>query len=234
LVYRRSVPDDDIRGARLTYRPLFEAIPGNASSWLDIHYPRAPIPGGRVVVGITVDDHTEGGTRVGIGIPAVVGLETMAIIAEEAGIVVVSLDMVGGEVEAVPHELPIRDQCGHVVIHGKVRIAVYLPADQAQVPPTCVVRVVEIPEVERLWRGDDKEVADTRVLIHVPIGGPGEQDPIVPASTGIVILLRGGREDHSCGAVGVDMKDRHESTLGDPVVDPGSFAPLQHRLGPSV
>jgi hypothetical protein len=74
----------------------------------------------------------------------------MAVVTKESRIVVVPLDMVGGEVQAIAHVLPLGDQSRHIVVHGQVRVTVHLASHQAEVPSTSVVRVVEVSEIERL------------------------------------------------------------------------------------
>jgi hypothetical protein len=113
----------------------------------------------------------------------------MAIVAQEAGVVVVALDMVRGEVEPITHILPARDQSSYIIIHRQVGIPVDLSAHQAQIPPPGVVRIVEIPKVEGLRGRNDEVIPDPRVLIHVPVRGPGEEHTVVPPTPGIVILL---------------------------------------------
>jgi hypothetical protein len=97
----------------------------------------------------------------------------MAIVTKEPRIVVVALDMVGGEVQTVAYVLPIRDQRCHIIVHGQVRVPVHLPSDQAEIPPTGVMGVVEVPEIEGLRGGHDEKVTNAWILIYIPIGGPG-------------------------------------------------------------
>jgi hypothetical protein len=138
--------------------------------------------------------------------------------------------MVRSEVESVGCVLPIRDQGGHVVIHGQVGILVDLPANETQVPAPVIVGVLELGEVERHRRGHDEEVPHPRVVIHEPVRRSGKEDPVISPSPGIVVLLRRGWKDHPGGSVRVDVEDGHERSLRDPVIDPDAFPPAQERL----
>jgi hypothetical protein len=113
----------------------------------------------------------------------------MAVVAQEPGVVVPLTHVVRDEVEAVRYGFPIRDQLGHVVVHGDVRILVYRSADLSEVPAPVVPCVVEGTEVEGLGRGDDEEVPFSRILVHEPIGRLGKQQPVVASAPDEVILV---------------------------------------------
>jgi len=161
-------------------------------------------------------------------------LETVTVVAEEPGIVVVALHVVGSEIQTIRHVLPIRDQRSHVIVHGQIRIPVHLATHSAEVPAAGEVRVAEVPEVEGNGRGHDEEVSDARIVFHVPVGGAREKDPVISARPGVVVLLRRRRKHHPDGAVGVDVEDSDEGVFRNPVVDAGPLSPLQNGFGPPV
>ena len=80
LTRRWRVPHYDLRSTDLSFSPLLEAKVGNASPGLSVDDPCPTLPGSRVVVGITIDHHPKGSARVRIGVPAVVGLKTVAVV----------------------------------------------------------------------------------------------------------------------------------------------------------
>jgi hypothetical protein len=154
----------------------------------------------------------------------------VAIIAEETGVVVMTLHMIRGEVQAIAHVLPSGYQRPDIVVHGHVWVTVDLPPHQTQVPPTGIARIAEIPEFEGLWGSNDEEITYSRVVVYIPESGSREENSIVPPTTCVVVLLRGRGEHHPGRAVGVDVENRHKGAFGDSVVDPRSFAPLKHRF----
>jgi hypothetical protein len=158
----------------------------------------------------------------------------MAVVAEEPGIVVASLHVIGGEIEAVSDVFPIRYEGSDIVIHGQVGVPVDVLSKPAQVPPASVSGILEIPEVEGFRRGHDEEVADARVVPDVPVRGPGEENPIVPPCPCIVVLVGRGREHHSHVPVRVDVENGDEGRLGHSVVDPCPLTPLEDRFSSPV
>ena len=93
------------------------------------HDPIRPVPAGRVVVGIIVNDHPELQARVPVRIPRAVGTESMALIAEEPGILVSAPDTVGNVIQPVIHVFPIGNKSSHVIIHGDVGIRIHRATD---------------------------------------------------------------------------------------------------------
>jgi hypothetical protein len=137
---------------------------------LDVYDPGAQIPATRVEIGIAVDHHPEVGAGIPIGIPGVIRSESVAVVAEEARIIVVSVHLVFGEVQAIGDVLPVRDQGSNVVVHGQIRILVDLAARLGKIPSPRVVGVPELPKVEGFRRRHDEEVPHSRIVVHEPVG----------------------------------------------------------------
>ncbi len=114
----------------------------------------------------------------------------MAVVAEEAGIIVVTLYMVGSEVQSIIHVLPIGDQGRHVVVHGQVWVTVDLSPNLAQIPSPREAGISKTPEIEGLGGRNDEEVPHSRIVSHIPIGGFREEDPVIPPTSRIVVFLR--------------------------------------------
>jgi len=133
----------------------------------------------------------------------------VALVAHETGIVVDLPHIVGEEIEPVPLLLPVRNKGGHVVVHGHVRITVNLAPDLRKVPPGPIVRVAELGEVQRSGRRHDEEVPLSIILVDVPIRRTREEQPVVPPSPDVIVLVGGPGMDEPDRAVGVDVEDCH-------------------------
>jgi hypothetical protein len=104
----------------------------------------------RIEVRVVVDHDSEARTGVVVRIPRVIGLEPVAIVAEEPGVIVGLAHVIAREVEAVGRDVPVGDQGGHVVVHGLVRVRIDLSSHPTEVPATVVVGVREAAEVQGL------------------------------------------------------------------------------------
>jgi hypothetical protein len=149
---------------------LLEAEVGQTTPGLHVNDPSAPIPRSRVVIGIAVDHHAERSAGICVGIPAVVGLEAVAVIAQEARVIVPALHMVCTEVQPISNVFPIRNQGRHIIVHSQVGVPVDLPAYPTQVPAPSKMGVAEVPKIEGLGRSDDEEIPHPRIVLHIPIG----------------------------------------------------------------
>ena len=108
LAHWGRVPDDYMRCPWLTSGPLLEGELRRSPAWLDVYHAGPPVSGGRVEIGIVIDHDPETGAGIPVWIPPGVGLEPMTVIAEEPGIVVMTLNVVGSEVQSIADVLPIR------------------------------------------------------------------------------------------------------------------------------
>ncbi len=111
------------RRPRFSRSPLLEPEPRTCRVARAHHHDTIrAVPARGVVVGVIVDDHLEIQACVPVGIPSAVRTETVALIAQEPGILVSAPHIVGDEIEAVVHVFPIGDEPGHVIVHGDVGI----------------------------------------------------------------------------------------------------------------
>jgi hypothetical protein len=158
----------------------------------------------------------------------------VAIVAQEPGIGVSFADVIREEVQGVGHEFPVWDQARHVVVDGYVRVLVHGPADPGEVPSPLVPGIVELAEVEGLGRGDDKEIPLPRVFVHVPVGRPGEEKPVIPGGSDIVVFVGGLRIQQAGRAVRVDLEDRDVGIHGRSVVQTDALSPLEEGFVPAI
>jgi hypothetical protein len=156
----------------------------------------------------------------------------MAVVAEKPRVVIVTSHVIGGEVQSILRHLPIRNQLHHVVVHGYEWIGVELLAHCRQLPPALVEG--ERREIEGGVGGNGEVVADTRMVVHEPLRGAGENQPVVPIPPDVVLILRRSWIHHTDKTVRVDLEDGNERARGRPVVDAHTIAALEHRLVTAV
>jgi hypothetical protein len=154
----------------------------------------------------------------------------VAVVTEEPRVFETPVNVVCGEIQAVRNVLPLWDQRGHVIVHSQIGIAIHLATQIAQVPGPCMPGWSKLREIEGYRGGNDEEVAHPGIVVHIPVGGTRKEDAVVATAPGEVILPGGGGEDHPRCTIGVDLEDRDEGALGNPIVDPCSLSPLQHRF----
>lgn len=136
----------------------------------------------------------------------------MAVVAQEARIVVRLVDAVLEEVQGVAGRLPVGKDGRHVVVDGHVGVLIDRFADPPEIP-TPIVVVAEQREVEGLVRSDDEEVADAWVLPNLPASSLGEDQAIIPPADDPWIGVRVLRIDQLDATVGVDAEDRREGVV---------------------
>jgi hypothetical protein len=150
----------------------------------------------------------------------------MAVVAEEARVVVGPAHVVAEEVQGIGHVLPIRNQRRHYVVHGKVGIGVHVLPDQGQIPSPVLTGVGEARVVHGVRRGYHEEVPHARRIIDEPVGRLGKEHPVVSASSGETVLVRGRRIHEAQDTVRGDLEDGHVGVVRGPVVDPDPIAAL--------
>ena len=158
----------------------------------------------------------------------------MTVVAQESGIRVRGAYAVGYEVEAVRSVLPVGNEPRDVFVDGHEGVLVDPVPHEREIPPTLEVGVSEIREIQRPGRRHNEEVPYARAVIHVPVRRAGEQQPVIPACPGVVVLAgrAGVKQPH--GTVRVDLEDGHISAHARPVVDADPVTPLQDRIDPPV
>ncbi|MDH3272793.1 MAG: hypothetical protein OEN56_15750 [Gemmatimonadota bacterium] len=153
----------------------------------------------------------------------------MAVVAEEARVLVILTDAVFQKIERVGGVLPEGEKRGHVVVDCDVRVLVHRLGHAAQVPALLGV-VAEAGVVQRYWRCDHEEVADARVFINAPPGRVAEDEAVVATTCDEVVSVRMLREHERDPAIGINPEDRRERVCGGSVIHPDLVAWFYDRL----
>jgi hypothetical protein len=93
----------------------------------------------------------------------------MAVVAHEPGEFIVLIHAVGGEIQPIRDVLPPRNEGGHKIVHGQIRVPVGLLPHEAEVPSPVVMRVSEVGEIEGFGGSDNEEISHSRIVIHNPV-----------------------------------------------------------------
>ena len=181
-----------------------------------------------------MDDQPKRVALVAVGIPAPIRPERVAVVAEEPGILVPPIHVVLREVQGVGPRLPIRNEGGHEVVHGKIRVLIDPPADGLQIPSAAHPGVAEGREVHGPPGRHDEEVPHAGVVVDVPVGGAGEAKTVRPIPSNVVVLTGNPGVEEPDDSVGVDMEDRHIGVRRGPVVYAGPIAPVEDVPSPSL
>src|SRR5229473_2126424 len=169
------------------------------------HHAAVPVRPIGVVVRIVEHDDPEADAGVVVRVPRRVAHVRMAIIAQEAGIVVVLLHVIGRNVVvpravAVGHHAlrQVRDRHIGVPVHATVR-------DHAVIP---MVVALEPVVAEGVGRGDGEDVADAGIVIDGECVAVGlALNLVVPGAAHEVVFPGLAREQDAHAAVGIDAND---------------------------
>jgi len=153
----------------------------------------------------------------------------MAVVAEEARIIMLLVDVVFEEVECMRDDLPVGQNGGDVVVDGHVRVFVHLLPHGSQVPTATVV-VVEERKVERFGRGEHEEIPDARIVPHAPARCVGEKQAVVTPPANRRVHAGVLREDQMDPPVGVDPEDRAVAVHVRPIIHADVLALLHDRF----
>ena len=156
----------------------------------------------------------------------------MAVVAQEARVVVVLLDVVGDDV-VVPIGVPFGHDALSEVGERDVGIAAHAPIGDHSVVP--VVTALNGVVCEGIGRSDREEVAYAGIVVdREGVVGRAAVDLEVPAAAREVVVPRFAREQYAHATVGVDAKHGDEGVAIELEVDPdalaagiyGGFAPV--------
>src|SRR5229473_1475099 len=169
------------------------------------HHAAVPVRPIGVVVRIVEHDDPEADAGVVVRAPRRVAHVRMAIIAQEAGIVVVLLHVIGRNVVvpravAVGHHAlrQVRDRHIGVPVHATVR-------DHAVIP---MVVALEPVVAEGVGRGDGEDVADAGIVVDGECVAVGlALNLVVPGAAHEVVFPGLAREQDAHPAVGIDAND---------------------------
>src|SRR5438874_1020839 len=168
-------------------------------------HPRRTV--GAIGVIVRIVEHHDPKARAGVVVRAPGGIVhvRVAVVAQEPGIVVVPLDVVGCEV-VVPVAVPRRHDTLRQVRDCHVGIAVHAAvADRAIVP---MVMILERIVHEGVARDDGEDVAHAGGVVDVKgVARVAARYFVVAVAAREVVLPRLAREQHAHPAVGVDAQD---------------------------
>src|SRR5690242_10543539 len=170
------------------------------------HDARAPVIAVRVVVRIVVDHDPEAHARVIVRAPVRIAHVAMAVVAQEARIIIVLLHVIRDDI-VVPIPVAVRDDALREIRQRDVWIAADAAVRNRAVVPMLVA--LEAVVDERIGGGDAEDVADARVVIHVKrilIGSALHL--VLAARAGEVVLPRLAGKQDAHATVGVDAQDR--------------------------
>ena len=186
------------------------------------HHPGAAVVAVRVVIGVVEDDDAEAHARVRIRIPVGPAGVRVAVVAEEAGVVVVPLHIIRHHV-VIPVRVVRREDAPGEVGERDVGVAADAPVGDHAVVPV-VARLDRVVD-ERVGGGDGEQVAHAGVIVHgegVARGVALDFELLPPAHE--VVLPRIAREQHAHAAVGVDAEQGDVGVLVRPDVDARAVA----------
>ena len=186
------------------------------------HHPGASVVAVRVVIGVVEDDDAEAHARVRIRIPGGPAGVRVAVVAEEAGIVVVPLHIIRHHV-VIPVRVVRREDAPGEVGERDVGVAADAPVGDHAVVPV-VARLDRVVD-ERVGGGDGEQVAHAGVVVHGEgvARGVALDFELLP-SAHEVVLPRIAREQHAHAAVGVDAEQGDIGVLVRPEVDASAVA----------
>src|SRR5690348_6072062 len=170
------------------------------------HDARATVIAVRVVVRIVVDHDPEAHARVIVRAPVRIAHVAMAVVAQEARIIIVLLHVIRDDI-VVPIPVAVRDDALREIRQRDVWIAADAAVRNRAVVPMLVA--LEAVVDERIGGGDAEDVADARVVIHVKrilIGSALHL--VLAARAGEVVLPRLAGKQDAHATVGVDAQDR--------------------------
>ena len=192
--------------------PVPEDEPGLGSSRAREDHPRATVIAVRVVVGIVVDDDPEAHACVIVRAPERIAHVAVAVIAQEAGVVIVLLHVIRHDV-IVPIVVAVRHDALGEVRQRDVRVTAHSAIRDRAVVPVLVAleRVVD----EGVGGGDGKDVADSWIVVDIERISIGSALHLVLATAaGEVVLPWRAREQDANASISVDSQD---GDIGVPV-----------------
>src|SRR2546425_4636296 len=164
-----------------------------------------------VVIGIVVHDDAEAHAGVRVGVPRGPPRVRVTIVAQEPGIVVVLLDVIGNDV-VVPVGVVGRDDALREIGQRHVRIAAHPAVGHHAVVP--MVAALERVVDERIRRRDGEEIANAGVVVDLEhIAGLVALHLELPPTADVVVLPWLAGEQHADAAVGVDAQQREVGIL---------------------